>query len=265
MSALIGSSNEDYHANRSHLSSSALKLLLKSPEDFYQQYILNIKPPSADKPHFLDGTLLHSLILEPETILTNYAIYPGLRKAGKEYEQFVVQNPGKRIISAPQMARAEKWYQGFTALDVATKLVSGGFAEHTMLGNILGVDVKVRADYINVIDGYIADVKTTASPSDYDAFCASVEAFGYKLSASLYCEVARQAYDKLFDFYFIVVSKADARCEVYKMSPASLTEGASQYTSALILYKKCVASGVWKAEQPRHDISSNTNYEILDI
>lgn len=263
MSTLIGSTNEDYHANRTHLSSSGLKLLLKDPQSFYARYVLG-NYVEESKPAYEDGTLLHSLILEPEQVVSQYAIFPGLRKHGKAFDDFKAQNPGKRIISAPQLNKAESWHRGFKALPVANQLISGGFAEHTMLGELLGVKIKSRADYINVSEGYIADIKTTSAYTDVDVFRQTMQDFGYALSASLYCEIAYQTYGKLFDFYFVVVSKQDSQCAVYKASSDTLTHGRSELISALVLYKRCLETGLWQFDQPRKDYSTQ-DYEIQEV
>lgn len=258
-----GTSNEAYHADTTHLSSSALKLLLKDPAQFKHEYVDGYRR-SISSTAFEEGTLTHALILEPHIIETEYAIYEGLRKAGKLFEEFVENNPNKRIISIAQMTRAERLFAAYSALPVATKLVSGGLSEHSMNGSIIGVPVKSRADYINVTDGYIVDVKTTSGPTDIEAFRASCLQYCYDLSAALYCDIAAQVYGKLFDFYFVVLSKTDWQCAVYKASSEFLTQGNVGVTTALVLYKKCLESGVWQLTQPRKDFST-ADYEIEEV
>lgn len=260
--SLLNSTNADYHANRTHLSSSGLKLLLTNPSEFHAKYVVG-GVREEFKQVYQDGTLLHALILEPETIATSYAIFPGLRKAGRQYDDFCLNNPGKTIISVPQMKRAETWFQGYKRAKLATDLLSGGLPEHTMLGTVLDVPVKVRADYINVSQGYIADVKTTSAFTDHEVFKLTVQDFNYALSASLYCEVARQNYNKLFDFYFVVVSKQDGHCAVYKASSETLAKGSADMISAVVLYKKCMASGLWQLDQPSNRFE--TNEEVLEV
>lgn len=257
--SLLTSSNEAYHADRTALSSSALKLLLKDPGQFYTEYMLNQKPEQAYKAAFEDGTLTHALILEPETV-ANYAVFPGLRKHGKAWEDFKEANAGKICISAAQMLRAEKLYKAHASMEVATKLVSNGLPEHTMVGTVLDQAVKARADYI-VPKQYIVDVKTTSLPSDRDLFAETVTQYGYHLSAALYRRIAEQTYGVPHDFYWEVLSKEDGQCHVYKASEQTLAAGDVLVQRAILLYKKCVASGVWSTEQPETD-RSTVNYEV---
>lgn len=261
-SPLITCDNNAYHSNRTHLSSSSLKQLLKSPEQFYVEWVLGQKAEEVENPNFTEGSFVHTLLLEPE-LVDQYAIFPGLRKAGAAWEEFKALNPSKTILSAAQVRRCEQLYQGYASLPIAVEMLQGGFSEHTMLADILGVPVKTRADYINVSKGYIVDVKTTAAPTDLECFKATVAQYSYELSASLYCEAARANYGKLFDFYWLVLSKNDGRCAVYKASTETLSLGTALYTQAIVLYKVCKESGVWRKEQPT--LAFNAKYEIEEI
>jgi len=259
--SLLTSSNTDYHANRSHLSSSNLKMLLKDPAQFKREWIDGIREPQVDKPAFMEGTLTHSLILEPETIL-DYAVYPGLRKAGNAWEEFKLANPDKKLVSITQMQRAERMFKSYSGMSTAVNLVKNGVAEHTMLGKIYDVSLKARADYI-VPKQYIVDVKTTAMPSDADIFRQTVEDYGYHTSAALYCELAKQTYGVEHDFYWLVLSKEDNGCHVYKAGD-SLIQGRLLVEKAVALYKQCLRTGVWQLEQPKQSFDSET-YEIVEI
>lgn len=249
---LLESTNEQYHADRTRLSSSNLKLLLKDPAKFYAEWVLGLKT-EQHKPAFDEGSFVHSLILEPEK-LGHYVVYPGLRKAGEAWEKFKAENVGKIILSAPQVNRCEQLYKSYAATDIATNILRNGVPEHTMLGSYLDVPIKTRADYINIDMSYIVDVKTTAAPTDKELFAHTVTEYGYDLSAALYCQMAYENYGKLFDFYWLVLSKSDQGCAVYKASSSTLSRGNSLVTSAIVLYKKCMATGLWTLEQTKPSI-----------
>lgn len=261
MSALLTSTNAEYHANRSHLSSSNLKMILKDIAQFKREWLDGIKEPEKDQSYFVEGTLTHSLILEPETV-PKYAIYPGLRKAGNAWEEFKLQHAHRPIVSITQMQRAEKLYQAYAAMDVATSLIRNGLAEHSMLGNIMGVDLKSRADYI-VPGKYIVDVKTTSLPSGSEFFAETINQYEYGLSAALYTELANQTYNAKHDFYWLVLSKDDGQCHVYK-AVASLNTGLLLVHRAIAKYKQCLVSGLWTEEQPQLAFDT-ANYEIEEL
>jgi hypothetical protein len=262
-SKLLLSTDREYHADRTSLSSSNLKQILKDPQQFYQEWILGNKEDKKENPAFLEGKFVHTLILE-EHLIEKYAVYMGLKRQGATWESFKAEHAGKDLITIAQVQRCQALFKAYSARKEAMAMISGGVSEHTMLTTILDVPIKTRADYINIDKGYIVDVKTTAYPSDIDSFREVINQYSYELSAALYCQAAYNNYGKLFDFYFIVLSKADLTCDIYKASSDTLSKGSAMVTQALVRYKKCRASGVWDVEQPREAFDSK-DYEILSI
>lgn len=260
---LNGSTNQQYHANKTHLSSSMLKLILKSPEEFYNKWF---GPPQAEaeKDAFTEGSFVHTLLLEPQKVMTDYAVFEGLRKQGKAWEAFKESNPSKVLLSAPQVRRCEELAQAALVMPVARKLLTGGLPEHTIVSNILDTPVKARADYISHTGGYIVDVKTTSMPSDTDIFKMTVEQYMYQLSAALYCSIAADVYKKPFDFYFIVISKTDKQCHVYKASPLTLAAGNAMVNEAIVKYKRLLVTGNWSNEQQIQTFNT-VGYEIEEV
>lgn len=255
-------SNRQYHADEAFLSSSSLKQLLKDPTAFHKEKILKLVEPREEKNYFDEGSHTHSLILEPALLAQEYAYYEGWRKAGTEYQAFKEANQGKTILSKPQVHRTSQYLAAYNARPEAVELLKGCLVEHTLCSKILDVPVKVRCDAICPVRGYIADVKTTAYPSGIESFKKSIKEYGYDLSAALYCQVAYDQYKKLFDFYFIVISKQDLVCDIYKCSPLTLTNGHAMVNKALVLYKKCLASGEWKLEHVGGTTKAETDYTI---
>lgn len=259
--------NEEYHGDKRYLSSSSYKLILKDLEDFEAQFIKGeTKQVSKNTQNAFDeGTYVHSLILEPDTIDDEFAFYPEWTKKGKLWEEFKADNEGKIILSKPQKIRTERWVAACKKRDSVLKIIEGGFPEHTIAGKFLGIPTKVRADYINIDKGYIVDVKTTSYSTDVDSFKHTVDSFSYDLSAALYCELFSKYYGKDFDFYFYVLGKRDDSCEVFKASEETLTRGLNMLHKAADLYKKCKKTGIWKKPEGKAIINEDADYEILEV
>jgi hypothetical protein len=259
-------SNTEYHADKEFLSSSNLKMLLKDRERFYREKILGERTALTGD-HLDEGSLTHALILEPEVVSKEFAFYGGLRKSGEAYQLFKAANAGKLVISRPQQLRAESYFAAYKKNKAALALTKIGAPEHTICQNLSDVPVKVRCDWINVEEGYIADVKTTAFPADIDSFRNTINQWGYDLSAALYSTVAEQYYGKPFDFYFIVIDKKNLVCEVYKASQATLNKGKQQVVEALKIYKECKKTGNWTniQKETKLELPEEAEYEIQDI
>ena len=260
---LLNSDNEAYHADSTRLSSSNIKQILKSPRDFYQEKILGNYKQQPERDVFSEGSFTHTLILEADKV-SQYAVYPGLRKQGAHWEDFKAANKGKTILSMPQVNRCESWAKAALSLAATKEMLKSGIPEHTMLGEVLGVPCKARADWICPASGFIMDVKTTSSPPDKESFSLAIEQYEYALSAALYCELARQTYGKLFNFYFLAISKQQKYARIYKASSDLLSYGTARMTKGLVLYKKCKESNIWDLEQPNKDFSTLTE-EIEEV
>jgi hypothetical protein len=260
--------NAEYHGDKRFLSSSSYKLLLKDPSKFEEEFIKGNRPEISSRTQniFDEGTLAHSLILEPDTVEHEFEFFQGFRKSGKDWEDFKLQHQdsNKILMSKAQKIKVERWVAACQKRELVLKLIEGGFPEHTIAGDFLGIPTKVRADYINVDKGYIVDVKTTSYGSDVDSFIHTVNDFGYDISAALYCKLFGDYYNKDFSFYFYVLGKRDASCEVFKASEATLQKGLGKLREAASLYKKCKKTGIWKVSG-KHEIVENEDYEILEV
>lgn len=241
-------SNSEYHADRKYISSSVLKTIYKSLDIYYNEYILGMKKEisSSTQATFDLGSLVHSYILEPHLVENDYNFFKGFRKAGPEYKEFLESaRHGKPIISSPQHHSAKELVEAYKRNKHAPSLISGGFSEQTICGTLHGVPIKTRYDYINVDKGFISDVKTTAYPSDKENFTQTVDGLMYHLSAALYCAMAEQYYGKPFDFYFIVLSKRDKTCNVFKLSDEKMELGKRIVAEACAKYKKAKETNDW--------------------
>lgn len=259
--------NSEYHGDKTWLSSSQLKLILKSRAKFHDEVILGNRISSTSTA-FDEGSYVHSLILEPEMIKEEYAFFEGWRKQGKDWTAFKAEygDSGRILLSKPQAKRCESYHNAFTKREEAVKLISNGKPEESICAEINGMKLKMRSDWINVEDGYIADVKTSAFPVDSESFKMTMDKYDYQLSGALYSMIAEEYYGKPFDFYYVAISKSDIVCEVFKTSDDTMTEGRHKVLKAIKTYKECIESGDWT--DPRAfdaEETSNTDYEVLEV
>ncbi len=253
--------NEQYHAQRTHLSSSTLKQVLKDPRSFINFWLHGVRD-SKESAAFLEGSLVHCMLLEPHKVHKEYAFFDGMRRAGALYEQFAAQNAGKIIIGAPMHQRAVAAVKACKELPVLLELLIGGHAEHTIMTEVMGVPVKMRADYINIDKGYIVDLKTTKYPADVDIFKQTIEQYEYDLSAALYVKIAEKAHGKPFDFYWAPVSKPDLKADVYKATASTLQKGFDKVVLALMTFKRLKQDN-FVLNAPKNNLEGD--YEIHEI
>lgn len=254
--------NEAYHADCSHLTSSQLKLVLEDPAAFKRQYIDGVRE-EVKKAYFDEGSYVHSLILEPHKVAEQYAFFEGFRKAGHEWQGFLKGNQGRTILSAPQKFRSEKLFSAFNKRPEAAAMLEGSKTEHIGTATHMDLAVKARADIVNFERSFVADVKTTSEPTGPDFFKMTIDMYAYDLSAAHYLNV----FGPEFSYYWIVLSKADDMCSIYKASKETLMKGRLKLTRAMDAYKQCMASGVWAKQSPGDNFchSAQGSYEIVEV
>ncbi|MCK9370546.1 PD-(D/E)XK nuclease-like domain-containing protein [Candidatus Dojkabacteria bacterium] len=241
-------SSDDYHANRTHKSSSVLKSFLHDSRAYYAKYVLNKDQGPKTNPNLIQGSHIHTCILEPHLVDTEYAVYPGAMKKGAAWEKFAEKNANKTILTNTQNQLSQKLIRNFNDTTVVIgafgkeEIVNlntffiDGFAEESIFGELDGMKIKVRFDYRRDFEefGSINDLKTTAdiitTVSHARAIC---ERMDYDLSAALYVDMAELYFKKKYYFYFTFLSKTDGRSTIFKASEAFISRGREKYKKAI--------------------------------
>lgn len=232
-------SNEAYHA-RAGLSSSGVRAFMRSPAH-YEVY----KNSSSDSDALRNGSLLHAMILEPETVDTDFAVAPNVdrrTKAGKEaYQEFVESSKDKTIIKPDDFNRIEEAVFEFNRSEYA-KLLTGGNAEMSFFSNINGVTVKARPDYIYIDHLGVAtvyDVKSTRSAHE-DEFARSAYKYSYHIQAAFYKLVLESLGYTVADFIFLAIeSNAPFGVNPFRFSNETMEKATFEVNKAIQDFKNC--------------------------
>ena len=249
-------SNEDYHGDRTYVSSSALKLILKDPKEYFKVYVKNEKN-NISRAAFDFGTYVHALVLEPETIDKEFALFEGASRRGKVYTEFKEINKGKIIITKSQALKADVMVEKLRENTKANNLIDleEGSVEQTLCVELDGVKVKVRTDYNNqtvakINDqlfpfGLIIDVKTTSDPIDKFSIGKTIARYDYDLSAALYVDALQEQLGTDQTFIFCFMSKLTNEVEMYQASDEMIANGRRKYKAAIKKLKAARLTGIY--------------------
>jgi len=264
-------SNNEYHGNGTHYSSSQLKDALDDPEIFYKKYISGeLTAKKKEIPAFAQGTAFHTSILEPDKINEDFIVWQGKSRRGKDWDRFKEEHKGKAIITLKEMEDVQMMVDATQASPVAMDLLSEGEPELSLFVELMGVPVKVRFDWINLENGYIIDLKSSSGnvKNEY-GIRGKVSSFQYDLSAALYMDAvnewikqAKLPYPKVKRFYWIFASKDTGNCQTYQASDKNLEVGRAKYRKALQLIKQHSDNG-WKFEDDIKFLEPNP-WEVVD-
>lgn len=239
-----GISSADYHSSTFHYSSSVLKDVLKDPHKIYKIMFEGAPRENKSSDALELGSLLHTMILEPELIYEEFAFFDGASRRGNAWEVFKLENEGKMLMSASQKRIADDLILAFNASKIinfagkevsAPQLFTGGIAEESCFTEINGVPIKVRPDYrISKNKKLIIDLKTTGQTPNFieDARELTLAA-DYHLSAALYVRALKELTGDDYEFYWVYLSKQDKRVNVYKCGEEMLKKGLTKVDKAI--------------------------------
>lgn len=238
----------DYHAHPA-LGSTRLRELLKSPA-LYKE---NVR---KDTPALALGSLVHTLVLEPETFPERYVVVPkidGRTKEGKAQKAALEADP-RIAVDGDTMAQASSCATSIMG-HVVYRQIRDAQTEHTVMwdetvewadsdGVTHTSTVKCKARF-DVVGPWLVDLKTCrdASPS---GFSRSIGTYGYHIQAAHYLAGARASGMEPRGFLFACVeTSAPYLAAGYLLGDPSLQQGDEERKDALAIYARCVHEDRW--------------------
>lgn len=266
-----GISNDQYHKDKTWLSSSQLKTAYYSAFS-YKYFVrdgLGVKEESKSKSF---GTAVHKYILEHSDFFNEFAVLPDikldLRKtADRERKaEFEKEHTGKTILTYDEFTKVQTCRDSVLSHKDARKLLEAqGLVEASCYvildvtlpdGEIVPFRLRFRPD--KVCNGlHMIDLKTTKSPAK-DAFIR--DAFGmygyhYDLSAALYLMGWEKLTGEVLPYYWIAVRNDQPwETAVYRMKTDTFWSGQKKLKQALTTIIMAERSGVWEYQSQVEEI-----------
>jgi hypothetical protein len=246
--------NETYHGDRTAVSSSSLKLLLRSPAHFLARQ----DEPEESTVAKDFGTALHAALLEPQKYRATYVTKPDINrrtKAGKALAATINAAFADKIqISSATMAEIDAMVASAKNHPRVVDMLKDGEAEvsYVWIDEATGLRCKCRPDWLNT--EAIWDLKSCldASPEGFSRACAK---YKYHLSAAYYVEGVRKLTGKTLPFLFVASEKDPPYAvAVYEASEAFLRSGRRLVRQALDRLHECRERGVWPSYQPEGQV-----------
>jgi len=171
------------------LSFSSMKRFAESPDHFIAYKKQVFEPTDA----MLSGQLVHSLILEPETVADQYAIFDGRTRRGKVWDEFkaVAEHSGKTIIRAVDYDAAKFAADNILKNDFVSQMLDGKSGVEKLIkwtDERTGVKMKGFADVFG--DTWFSDLKSGAD-TDPDKFGRNAYDQKLPLQTALYFDGLR--------------------------------------------------------------------------
>ena len=249
--------NAEYHADVTHYSHSMLEVFRKSPKLFDKYYItktLKRPPPSMA---MVMGSLLHTLILEPETFGDVFHVAEGCNsRRGKAWQGMVAtaEAYGREPVLPGQVESAQSMATAIKEHPLAAKLLAmeGVTEEPIRWEKSNGLLLKCKPDKLVLDTGLdcllYCEFKSSATPSR-EKFQWQIRDFGYARQAVHYEDGATAKYSKMVKTVFIVVGNEEPHdVFTYQLKSTRLEEAYRQNAETLADLHDCLQSGKWQAK-----------------
>lgn len=249
-------SNDAYHADKTAVSSSSLKLVLKSPLSFKNHFIDGVRTEPTKAMVF--GTLVHTAVLEGMDFLRNYFIVPDFgdlrsSKNRAKRDEWTASLPfGAQVVTEQEMRDIEGMLNAVLRHKDAMRLLKDGVTEVSgyYADPVTGIKCRIRPDFLGENLGVLADLKTTVSCT-LDDFSRAIWSYRYDFQMAMYAEGIRVITGQKIKYpAFIAVEKTPPyEVAVYVADDGMMDYGLTDYRRALDTLKKSLDSDVWPGYQ----------------
>jgi hypothetical protein len=231
---------EEYLSKKDHISASDIKNFLHSP--MYYNWLKNKPKEEGGGRHFVIGSAIHEIILEPHLFTQHYAVCPKVdrrTKDGKETYKSFLENPenqGKAVLFEDEIDMVRGIGESALKNKTLMELVGDTYKELSVysVDEKTGLKTRCRPDSLHKKLSKITDLKSCLSSSPKD-FKNDVYKYGYSITAAFYCDfIGRENY-----IFAALEKEPPYQVSLYVLDDEKVEWGRQQYRMALDLMKYC--------------------------
>lgn len=251
-------SNEEYHSDKTSVSSSGVRAALISPRDFYRGIVLGLRKKET-KPMKL-GSIVHMAVLEPNKFRSLYKMQPDfgdLRspKNRDKRDAWISDQPKDAMImtsseydSLMNMLESVMNYQNGMIVNMLKNAVfekSGIFRDPDT-----GLKCRFRTDALQEDMSLLSELKTTRDPS-YNFFMNEIGNKDYHVQVALYSKGVKEVHGtEPQQKSFIAVQNCEPyHVAVYEMPEGMLSVAEQKVKTGLLRIKKSLETDTWPGIQ----------------
>lgn len=210
------------HLGKHALSSSSLKMILKSPKTY--RNVTKYGDPNGDSPALAAGKLAHWMVLEPHKIDQLHFVDASTKNT-KIYKE--AKEKYGEVFLTKERSAAERLTDAIFRNEAALQLLTDSEFEVPEIAMMEGLPFRGKADIIQ--GDTIIDYKTTAELS---SFKWSADKYGYDLQAYMYLRLFNKK-----KFTFLVIDKASTDIGIFETTDDFIAKGEQKFIQAVDNYK----------------------------
>ena len=220
------------HLGKYALSSSAVKILNKSPKHykFVTQY------GQKSNTNLEVGNFVHTMILEPHTFEDRFHIVDCQSRNAKTFKDAKV-HLSKIVLTKKEYNDNMRVVDAALRNEEVLQIIQGCEFEIPAVGMINGLPFRAKADILHQEFSFMADLKTT---SDVHAFRYSADKYGYDAQAYIYSTLFNVPFTQ---FKFVAVDKGSLDIGIFTVTEDFIARGKQKVDEACDIYRKFFIMG----------------------
>ena len=223
---------------------SALKHMRESPMMYHYQ----LTAPRVDTPAFALGRAVHTLVFEPALFESEYAIWDGGTRRGKEWADFQEFHEGKTILCEKDVDTCYEMADAVGMHPLVDQYLSGGIFERVIewTDSATGLPCKAKPDWIIPDRKILLDLKTTRS-INARRFGAEAARFGYHCQMAHYRNGIKAAQGWYAERVLLVAVEKEAPHDVavFELGFEDMQAGEDEVAELLRAVRFCTDKGQW--------------------
>ncbi len=204
------------------LSSSSLKMILKSPKTY--RNVMKYGDPNGDSPALAAGKLAHWMVLEPHKIDKLHFVDASTKNT-KTYKEAKEQYG--EVFLTKERSAAERLTDAIFRNEAALQLLTDSEFEVPEIAMLNGLPFRGKADIIQ--GDTIIDYKTSADLQNFQYACYK---YSYDLQAYMYLRLFNKK-----KFTFLVIDKASTDIGIFETTDDFIAKGEQKFIQAVDNYK----------------------------
>jgi hypothetical protein len=222
---------------------STLKHMQRSP--LHYRYAL--ENDREETPTLGMGLCTHTAVLEPHRLETDYAVFEGARRQGKEWEAFKAEHAHLTILKRNEFSYCMGMRDAIQKDSLAKPYLSAGLFESSLSWTDAETQLgcKGRADLISTSKSAVIDLKTTGDVIMLK-FASIAARMGYHAQLAFYRDgVEALTGERLPVRILVVEQKPPHAVAVYRVGEDELAAGQALYRELLEKVVECRRADWW--------------------
>lgn len=243
--------NEQYHADKTAVSSTGLRKLLKSPYAFMNQ---SVETTAA----MAFGSAVHLAVLEPKEFENRFILEPKFSGTGSVKAREEFRNAHKDAVILKQDAYEDlmRMLESVLSHREANHIIKNSKVEQSgyYRDPETGIKCRIRTDFFWENMMILGDLKTTQEDCSRDSFSKAIYHFRYDIQIYMYClGIELITGKKVENALFLAVEKTNHyEVALYEADEALLFKGKTDYELLMKRLKTCIDTNRWDRYQQKH-------------